>query len=135
MPDTRPNISYKFNTPLEFKGRAILEGFKIQIINQMTRDSAIVYYYLGYFSEDSNGYELDFQPIGNVYELRIDGQKYIDLLTTVATAGTTLEQLIITEAYRAIVISRLEKGEDWRGKVRVSNTVSLLTINTAPTQQ
>lgn len=129
--DTRPLISYKFDTPLNFNGRPIIEACKIYCFNRVTRDGAKVFYELGYVTEDEDGYELSFTPIGNTTEFSIDGDAYLGITGQVVN-GTTMEVALITEGYKAIVNDQLARGNDWRGRIRVNATTNILVISTPP---
>ena len=107
---------WKFTTPLIYKGKSILEGFKILKLDNLTHESVRIYFSTGYFQEDTVGNEVDFQPLISDL-LDIDGVTYTAIKNKMGDSTITLETLLVSEAYKAIVAW---KGPTWAGSLHLT---------------
>lgn len=108
---------WKFTTPMTNKGMSgIIQGFKILKLDNLTNTDVDIHIQAGYFQEDVNGNEVDFQPLtGEV--IHLSGADFTAIKNKLGDSTKTLEMLIMAEAFNAVIN---KKGATWAGTLKLT---------------
>jgi len=115
-----PATFWQFNSAKSVAGQAIVKGFRIISIQELTREKVDIHVQTLIASTHADGYAVSMLPVEG-YKITLTGDAFKAFAQGKPTEGLTREEDFMAAAYQAVVIYQLDAGKDWGGELKVAS--------------